>query len=630
MCKYSLVKSVLLLCLMMLGVDAWADGVVKCTSVNDLEVGAVYYISASDTYSSTASVMGGISDSGNNFRATTFAGNPCELTLGGSAGGWTFSYVDGTTTYYLDPTSTTSSNYLKRNTSVTDYGKFTIEFGNDGNAVIKSPKKSNNILQFYSGGNIYSCYPNSQSKVYLYKKTSTTTPEEVRNYTVSFSVNGTIDQSNEYEENADVNVPSVENVNDMVFVGWVKNATVDATEVPAYETIAKATEDVTYYAVFANVRAGGAGTFTDVMTQEWTGAQDNSYIGWSDKSLVSGAVYKGRTAGSFSSIILRNNSSATDEGIMTTTSGGFVKKVAVVWNSNQTPANSTLNVFGKNDQYTDLKTTANKGTLLGSIVYGTSTELTISGDYKYIALASDSGTLYLTSISIDWAKESVDEYYNFTTQPLSNNTATITLNSACHDEKGRVYSTYSSNKAFRVPENLTVAEVGVENAALVVAEYATGDCVPANTGVMVSAAEGGDYEVELVAEADATIAESKLGESNCLRPSGDDGINSDAMYAANEGCVFYRLTMHNGTQIGYWWGAAEGAAFNLAANKAYLAVPKVVAAKINGLWQDDDATLISVIGREKNQNGSRYNLNGQRVNANAKGIVIVNGKKVVL
>ena len=102
--------------------------------------------------------------------------------------------------------------------------------------------------------------------------------------------------------------------------------------------------------------------------------------------------------------------SATDKGysgIITTSSGGSAVKVVVTWNSN-TAAGRTLDIYGKNTAYTaatDLYNSTNQGTKLGSIKYGTSTELAISGDYEYIGIRSNSGALYLTSVSITWASE---------------------------------------------------------------------------------------------------------------------------------------------------------------------------------------------------------------------------------
>lgn len=140
----------------------------------------------------------------------------------------------------------------------------------------------------------------------------------------------------------------------------------------------------------------------DVLTRETTGVTDGSttYTAWSNKAATSDARYAGKSAGGKNSIQLR--SSGSEEGVVQTTSGGKVTKVVVDWHSD-TMDGRTLNIYGKNAEYTaatDLFATATQGTLLGTIVKGTSTELTISGDYTYIGMRSNDGAMYLKSISI--------------------------------------------------------------------------------------------------------------------------------------------------------------------------------------------------------------------------------------
>ncbi|MBQ2794009.1 MAG: Ig-like domain-containing protein [Clostridia bacterium] len=150
-------------------------------------------------------------------------------------------------------------------------------------------------------------------------------------------------------------------------------------------------------------------TVTDTLNRDTTGATSNSYIDWSGKKLSSEAVYKGQSAGSNSSIQLRSSNS--NSGIVTTTSGGKVKTITVTWNSSTT-SGRTLQVYGKNTAYsaaTELYDSGTQGTLLGEIVYGTSTTLTISGDYEYIGLRSASGAMYLTDISIEWEPDGAGE-----------------------------------------------------------------------------------------------------------------------------------------------------------------------------------------------------------------------------
>ena len=139
-----------------------------------------------------------------------------------------------------------------------------------------------------------------------------------------------------------------------------------------------------------------------MLTRATTGVTGTSYTAWSGKTVTSSAVYAGQSAGGNESIQLRSNNN--NSGIITTASGGKVKKIVVEWQSS-TSSGRTLNVYGKNTAYTaatDLYNTSNRGTLLGTIVYGTSTELVIDGDYEYIGLRSNSGAMYLTSVSITW------------------------------------------------------------------------------------------------------------------------------------------------------------------------------------------------------------------------------------
>ena len=225
--------------------------------------------------------------------------------------------------------------------------------------------------------------------------------------------------------------------------------------------------------------------------------------------------------------------------------------------------------------------------------------------------ATIGGTCGFTSVKI---------YYTGTTGA----TETISLNVNCTDG-AKYYGTYSTSKAFVVPTDLTVSEISVISGQLLVEEYNAGAIVPANTGVMVSATTSGDHNVYV-----ASGGTSVLGTDNMLQPSGDAGISAASMTAANT--KFYRLTMHNGTQIGFWWGAAAGAAFDLAAKKAYLAIPDGAMSARDYLWfVDDDVTSIADVRSKKADARSEYfNLAGQRVAQPTKGLYIVNGRKVVI
>ena len=203
--------------------------------------------------------------------------------------------------------------------------------------------------------------------------------------------------------------------------------------------------------------------------------------------------------------------------------------------------------------------------------------------------------------------------------------ATITLAEACHDNGGRYYGTYSnSGSAFVVPSDLTVSEIKVVDGRMQISDYATGDIVPMNTGVMMSSATAGEHTLCLSNEAGTSV----LGTDNMLKASGT-GINASEMGEAAPNCTYYRLTMHKGETLGFYWGAASGAAFGIAANKAYLAVPNNTA-RLSGFdMSDGGQTGVSVPTAVTAQTaGVAYNLHGLRVGAGCKGLVIINGKKM--
>ncbi len=148
--------------------------------------------------------------------------------------------------------------------------------------------------------------------------------------------------------------------------------------------------------------SGGDDKVCDELDRTFTGVTGTAYTAWSDKSgSSSDAVYAGTSAGGNSSIQLRTTNS--NEGIVTTTSGGKATSVTVTWNSNTADGRS-IDIYGKNTAYTsaaNLYNTSTQGTKIGSIAKG-STSLSINDDYSYIGIRSNSEALYLTDVTICW------------------------------------------------------------------------------------------------------------------------------------------------------------------------------------------------------------------------------------
>lgn len=220
----------------------------------------------------------------------------------------------------------------------------------------------------------YEMYPNDTLQL-----TTTINPNTATNQVISW------ESSNE----------SVATVSDegLVTAISVGNTTITATAVDGSNVYATCT-------ITVNERPASV---SDTLTRETTGVTSgsSSYTSWSDKVGASGAVYAGQSAGGNDAIQLRSKNS--NSGIVTTSSGGTIGKISVVWNDG-TSSGRILNIYGKNTAYTDPTNLygSSSGELLGMITCGTSTEYVIDGDYKYVGVRSSDGALYLDSITFVW------------------------------------------------------------------------------------------------------------------------------------------------------------------------------------------------------------------------------------
>ena len=238
-------------------------------------------------------------------------------------------------------------------------------------------------------------------------------------HTATFSVNGTT-TTQDFAEGAAISFPSAPAViNGKKFMGWVDteiNGTTD--NAPEFVTSATmSTNDVTFYAVFAAVTPGTATTKTDELTTDLLGDY-SSYSNWFDKSDSNGsdAKYAGctMTTNNDKNIQINTSTDNSKRGIISTTSGGTATKVTVTW-GNGNSAGRSLVIYGSNDAYTTVSAfNTSKGTELGSITYGTSTELIISGNYKYLGFYP-TGAIYMEKIAIDWQTGTPDTYSAYCT-----------------------------------------------------------------------------------------------------------------------------------------------------------------------------------------------------------------------
>ncbi len=178
---------------------------------------------------------------------------------------------------------------------------------------------------------------------------------------------------------------------------------------------------------------------------------------------------------------------------------------------------------------------------------------------------------------------------------------------------------YYSDKAFEIPSGVTASIVtSVEGGKITFEELS--EVIPAGTGVVLKGNEG-TYNFAIA------TTQANAPENNLLR-------GSDEAATTTGGDLYYMLSLNANSDegsVGFYWGDAEGGAFENGAHKAYLAVPNSTDVKSFYLFEENTTGIDAVQGARLNaQDMEIYNLNGQRVMNARKGIYIVNGRKVVV
>ena len=188
--KTNLLKSMLLLCALVVGSNAWADVFEKITSTAGLVAGNKYII----VCEGQSTAMGdNVENNSKPYHAyvssitasegiiTTSNTSIAILTLGGETDSWTFR--SSLSNNYLNLTK--ADNYLGESSGDTDNTtKWTVSFDGDGDAVIqnvaypvkggsKSDKNNPRYIQYNksSGSERYGCYAGTQQDIQLYKLT---------------------------------------------------------------------------------------------------------------------------------------------------------------------------------------------------------------------------------------------------------------------------------------------------------------------------------------------------------------------------------------------------------------------------------------------------------------------------
>lgn len=356
--------------------------------------------------------------------------------------------------------------------------------------------------------------------------------------------------------------------------------------------------------------------YSDVITAADLKGEANSYKDFSGVTKTSGAVYAGNSANKNGSIQLRSDKS--NSGIVATTSGGRISQIIITWD-NSTANARQIDVYGNTNPYTsaaelyETSGNTNQGELIGSLAKGETT-LTIEGNYPYVGIRSNDGALYIKDITFVWKKVS---------EPT---TGSFSITDAG-------FATYYTDKAFVMPENVQggiVTKANNETSQLTVSyNYQPGTVVPAKTPIVLKG-EKGDYTVNY------TTSEETAPAGNMLY--GADNVDADGMtFVKGTNVKYYKLALGNDGKCGFYWGAADGAAFEYTANRAFLAIDITDASQApEGFSLDGDGGTTGIDGIMNGNDDSQkiYTVTGvyagKSLDKLPQGIYIVGGKKVAV
>ena len=198
------------------------------------------------------------------------------------------------------------------------------------------------------------------------------------------------------------------------------------------------------------------------------------------------------------------------------------------------------------------------------------------------------------------------------------------------------YATYYNSTATQLPSGVEAATIDAANNsenALTVNWCYNGDenekkVIPGGTAVMVKATAG-NYNLSL------------LPSNTTAAPTGNLLHGSDVSTTTTGGDKYYKLTYgkadgSNANNFGWYWGAADGAAFTMPAHKAWLALSSGAGTRSYfSLDGGDGTTGIGTIETKLDPDTlpeeGWYDLRGQRINKpTQKGLYILNGKKIIV
>ena len=448
--------------------------------------------------------------------------------------------------------------------------------------------------------------------------------------TITWSVNG-VESTTTVEQGSNITFTAPETVPDgYTFMGWLGETYGPSDEAPAFVTSAEAAGDVTYYAVFA--KGSGAeetATLTASHTIISTGYTNHEYTDDKGNTWTTFSNEQGTFANGDARFGLSNNASYYFGS--PSFSGNITKIVMNVYNGS-----SSSRKF-----YIDSKQINQNGDLGTIAVAGSENkvdkEITFDGNFNQFYIHASAALSFLY-IKVTYGSKTYTGY----TTTVSDAPTSATLNFVAQNADG-YYATFSSDKDVVFTSDVIVYAANVNGTAVKLNALASdlyevtdatagesglldgGYYVPANTGVLVYSID----ETTTTYYFPAETAEVQLP-ANMLEAATADGV-----FEGKDGYCYYKLAYNDytsKTDLGFYYGAADGAPFAVKKGLAYLAVPTTPgAAPARFVLGGDTDAISSVNSGVENAETVIYTIAGQRVGTATKpGLYIVNGKKLIV
>lgn len=176
------------------------------------------------------------------------------------------------------------------------------------------------------------------------------------------------------------------------------------------------------------------------------------------------------------------------------------------------------------------------------------------------------------------------------------------------------YSTFSSTFSVEIPDNVSAFyATGVDEST--VAMTKVNGKIPANSGVVLRGEGNANLTFAVTTEATKLEGNKLVAVADAITLAPTTTVNTKTY----TNYVFKNGQFHTFT---------NGATVNVGAGKCYLQIEQSLPAK-DLVLDFGDATGVATVVSAKFEDGSIYNLAGQKVGADYKGIIIVNGKKML-